>query len=300
MCIRDRPRWALISSKRARVRLLSCSRWRNFNSVVASGTDWRDRSMPTKSRSAWLSYSASSSASSARPYHCCRQYMRSMVGTPIGWRPTRPLVGYSGSMTAISRAHGTMRSISPRNFSRRVRFFFIAYSALAKLRCDIGVLSLDSVLLRMHAPCRVRRIDQQFPNQLPLVEVERGCAACHADAQALDDALLHLIVNARDAMPDGGCLGLSAHEGGWLTDDSPAVALSVSDSSVGMTADVAERAALPFFTTKMNAPWAGMGLSAVHGFVRQSGGTMAVRSSPNAGTTVTLNLPRHRADAQTG
>src|SRR5664280_283606 len=163
MCIRDRPRWALISSKRARVRLLSCSRWRNFNSVVASGTDWRDRSMPTKSRSAWLSYSASSSASSARPYHCCRQYMRSMVGTPIGWRPTRPLVGYSGSMTAISRAHGTMRSISPRNFSRRVRFFFIAYSALAKLRCDIGVLSLDSVLLRMHAPCRVRRIDQQFP-----------------------------------------------------------------------------------------------------------------------------------------
>src|SRR5664280_741975 len=166
MCIRDRPRWALISSKRARVRLLSCSRWRNFNSVVASGTDWRDRSMPTKSRSAWLSYSASSSASSARPYHCCRQYMRSMVGTPIGWRPTRPLVGYSGSMTAISRAHGTMRSISPRNFSRRVRFFFIAYSALAKLRCDIGVLSLDSVLLRMHAPCRVRRIDQQFLREL--------------------------------------------------------------------------------------------------------------------------------------
>lgn len=132
------------------------------------------------------------------------------------------------------------------------------------------------------------------------VEVERGCAACHADAQALDDALLHLIVNARDAMPDGGCLGLSAHEGGWLADDSPAVALSVSDSGVGMTADVAERAALPFFTTKMNAPWAGMGLSAVHGFVRQSGGTMAVRSSPNAGTTVTLNLPRHRAEAQTG
>src|SRR5664280_1009024 len=163
MCIRDRPRWALISSKRARVRLLSCSRWRNFNSVVASGTDWRDRSMPTKSRSAWLSYSASSSASSARPYRCCRQYMRSMVVTPMGWRPTRPLLGYSGSMTAIRRVHGTMRSISPRNFSRRVRFFFIAYSALAKLRCDIGVLSLDSVLLRMHAPCRVRRIDQQFP-----------------------------------------------------------------------------------------------------------------------------------------
>src|SRR5674476_1584012 len=155
-------RWALISSKRARVRLLSCSRWRNLSSVVASGTDSRDRSTPTKSRSAWLSYSASSSASSARPYHCCRQYMRSMVGTPIGWRPTRPLVGYSGSMTAISRAHGTMRSISPRNFSRRVRFFFIAYSALAKLRCDMLVLSLAMVLRCMHAPCRTGRIDQHF------------------------------------------------------------------------------------------------------------------------------------------
>ena len=55
-------------------------------------------------------------------------------GTPTGWRPTRPLVGYRGSITAIKRPHGTMRSISARNFSRRVRFFFIAYSALAKLR----------------------------------------------------------------------------------------------------------------------------------------------------------------------
>lgn len=86
-------RWALISSNRALVRSLSSSRRLNFSSVVASGTDSRDRSMPTKSRGAWLSYSASSSASSARPYHCCRQYMRSIRGTPIGCRPTRPRVG---------------------------------------------------------------------------------------------------------------------------------------------------------------------------------------------------------------
>lgn len=110
---------------------------------------------------------------------------------------------------------------------------------------------------------------------------------------------MSLVVNARDAMPDGGRLGLSAQEG-RLPDDSPAVALSVSDSGVGMTADVTQRAALPFFTTKTNAPWAGMGLSAVYGFVRQSGGSMTVRSSSNAGTTVTLYLPQHRAEAQTG
>ena len=60
--------------------------------------------------------------------------MRSILGTPIGWRPTRPLDGYSGSITATNRAHGTTRSISARNFSRRVRFFFNAHSALAKLR----------------------------------------------------------------------------------------------------------------------------------------------------------------------
>ena len=67
--------------------------------------------------------------------------MRSILGTPIGCRPTRPLVGYSGSITPIRRDHGTTRSMSARNLSRRVRFFFIEYSALAKLRWFIsGVL----------------------------------------------------------------------------------------------------------------------------------------------------------------
>jgi signal transduction histidine kinase len=131
-----------------------------------------------------------------------------------------------------------------------------------------------------------------------VVEVERDCAACHADARALADALLRLVANARDAMPDGGCLRLSAHGGCRLRDDSPAVALSVSDSGGGMTADVAERAAWPFFTTKTNDPWAGMGLPAVEGFARQSGGSMAVQSSPNAGTTVTLYLPSFALNEQ--
>jgi hypothetical protein len=64
-----------------------------------------------------------------------------LVSGDYDWRPTRPLVGYNGSITAISRAHGTTRSISARNTSRRVRFFSIAYSALAKLRwLMIGIL----------------------------------------------------------------------------------------------------------------------------------------------------------------
>jgi hypothetical protein len=59
--------------------------------------------------------------------------MRSIRSTPIGWQPPRPLVGYNGSSTALRRDHGTTHSIFARNFSRRVRFFFVAYSALAKL-----------------------------------------------------------------------------------------------------------------------------------------------------------------------
>ena len=70
--------------------------------------------------------------------------MLSIRGTPMGCRPTRPLVGYSGSMTVINRDHGTTRSISARNFSRRVRFFFNAYSALAKLRWFMSVRPQES------------------------------------------------------------------------------------------------------------------------------------------------------------
>jgi hypothetical protein len=84
---------ALTSARIAAVRSCCSSNRRNFSSVVASGTSSRPRSMPTNSRIAWLSYSASSSASSASVYHCCRKYMRSMRGTPIGGRPTLPLLG---------------------------------------------------------------------------------------------------------------------------------------------------------------------------------------------------------------
>lgn len=85
----------------------------------------------------------------------------------IGGRPTRPLFGYSGSITAISRAHGTMRSISARNFSRRVRFFFIAYSALAKLRWLIVLAVLAGALSstrRRLVATTARRINQHLPS----------------------------------------------------------------------------------------------------------------------------------------
>jgi hypothetical protein len=89
--------------------------------------------------------------------------MRSIFGTPIGWRPTRPLVGYAGSITAINFAHGTTRFISARNFSRRVRFFFKANSALAKLRWLMVGVAAVFMTLGMHGACLTLRIDQRFP-----------------------------------------------------------------------------------------------------------------------------------------
>src|SRR4051794_29314193 len=96
---------------------------------------------------------AQSSAGAVAQYSAgADKYMRSIFGIPIGRRPTRPLFGYSGSITAISLGHGTMRSISARNFSRRVRFFFIAYSALAKLRWLIVVLPSSADLIVNASP----------------------------------------------------------------------------------------------------------------------------------------------------
>ncbi|MDQ8017178.1 MAG: ATP-binding protein [Bordetella sp.] len=138
------------------------------------------------------------------------------------------------------------------------------------------------------------------PRLCVCVDVAHGCPPCHADAQALREALINLVVNARDAMPDGGRIRLSAApvtaEGGL-----PAVAVSVSDNGVGMTPEFARRAVQPFVTTKDNAPSAGMGLAASDGFARQSNGFLKIDSRAGSGVTVTLVLPQatqaHRTDS---
>jgi PAS domain S-box-containing protein len=119
------------------------------------------------------------------------------------------------------------------------------------------------------------------------------------DPAPLEAALLNLAENARDAMPDGGSLTIGAvnrsvDEAG---DDLPAghyVALTVADTGVGMSADTRRRAIEPFFTTKPVGQGAGLGLSMVYGFAKQSRGTVVIDSEVGRGTTVTLFLPRAR------
>ncbi len=121
--------------------------------------------------------------------------------------------------------------------------------------------------------------------------------AVMADAGQLEAALINLAVNARDAMPHGGCLRISAYE----ADADPTLVrpgrygvISVADTGIGMTADTLAQACEPFFSTKgLNGT--GLGLSMVQGFVRQSGGEAHIMSAPNEGTTIELWLPSANA-----
>jgi CheY-like chemotaxis protein len=128
------------------------------------------------------------------------------------------------------------------------------------------------------------------------------------DANQLENALLNLCINARDAMPDGGRLTIETANR-WLDErtardrDLPPgqyVSLCVSDTGSGMTPQMMARAFDPFFTTKPLGLGTGLGLSMVHGFVRQSGGEVRIYSEPGQGTMVCLYLPRHLGEDAAG
>ncbi|MYM33316.1 response regulator [Duganella sp. FT94W] len=126
------------------------------------------------------------------------------------------------------------------------------------------------------------------------------------DIGQIENALLNLCLNARDAMSDGGKLTIAtanrtldqqaAASHGVAAGDY--VALSVSDTGAGMTPEVLARAFEPFFTTKPAGQGTGLGLSMVYGFAGQSGGTVRIDSAPGRGATVSLLLPRHAGAAE--
>ncbi|MBI2891625.1 MAG: PAS domain S-box protein [Nitrospirae bacterium] len=162
---------------------------------------------------------------------------------------------------------------------------------------QVQVLDLNEVI--MSAERMLRRLvgdDVEFRLRLA-----SNTGRVAADRVQLEQVLMNLVVNARDAMPRGGSLSLST-SGEVLGGDRPAqlhglasgpyVRLSVVDTGIGMDEETLSRAFEPFFTTKGQGKGTGLGLSTVYGIVQQAGGTVFAESEPEQGSTFTLYLPR--------
>jgi len=173
----------------------------------------------------------------------------------------------------------------------------LAFSRQQTLKLE--AVALPELVLGMHS-----LIKQSIGAKIAIdTHFELGLPRIKADAHQLETALLNLVLNARDAMPEGGKIVISARPAP-LTETPPGSAtadhyllMEVADSGEGMDADTLEKAIDPFFTTKGVGKGTGLGLSMVHGIVEQLGGKLKLQSIPGSGTTVQLWLPVADADS---
>jgi PAS domain S-box-containing protein len=171
----------------------------------------------------------------------------------------------------------------------------LAFSRIQRI--NIAAVAVNDLVRRM------KDLLRHATGNLVSVELELDSEAGHAlcDANQLENALLNLALNARDAMPEGGTLVISTRA---LPSQPPAelaggdyVELAVTDTGTGMSPEVAARATEPFFSTKPTGKGTGLGLAQVYGIVSQSGGAMRIESEPGRGTAVRLVL-RQASDAE--
>ena len=173
---------------------------------------------------------------------------------------------------------------------------FSRKQALMPTAIDLNMLIIDmSDLLR-------RTMGERIEIRIKGAE---GLWACQADQSQLENALLNLTINARDAMPDGGLLTIETANltlgdefSAAQADVEPGdyVMLGVSDSGTGIPPETLKHVFEPFFTTKEVGKGSGLGLSMVYGFAKQSGGNVTIYSEPGDGTTVKIYLPRSTAE----
>jgi signal transduction histidine kinase len=148
------------------------------------------------------------------------------------------------------------------------------------------VLSMRSLL--KHLLGEAVRIDTLVSETIPPLRCDR---------EELENAIMNMALNSREAMPDGGLLIIEARRCQQSGHSQECIALSVLDSGGGMPPEVAAQAFRPFFTTKGAAGGTGLGLSSVRGFAQRQGGTAEIRTSESGGTCVTLHLPIRTEEA---
>lgn len=129
-----------------------------------------------------------------------------------------------------------------------------------------------------------------------VLELDPAAGVMRADAADIEQAIINLAVNARDAMPDGGKLTIATAL--KFAASAKRLVLSISDTGIGMTDEVKSHIFEPFFTTKAPGRGTGLGLATVYGVVTQSGGRITVRSAPGAGSTFRMVFPRVEAEPE--
>ena len=166
---------------------------------------------------------------------------------------------------------------------------------------DVGLVDV-SQLVREIGLMLSRVISEDIEVRMPMLAHR---ALVRADKSQLEQIVVNLAVNARDAMPHGGHIAIEVIEetlgAGTLPDapqlaPGPYVVLAVSDTGHGMDPETARRAVEPFFTTKGPTEGSGLGLSTSYGIVTQLGGTLVIRTAPGSGTSVRIYLPAASAE----
>jgi len=196
-----------------------------------------------------------------------------------------------GNAAALQKIDTAIRStLRGSDLTQRLLAFARQQSLAPKLtQIDDLIRSMRDLLLRPLGPAIEVRFD-----------LAGGLQPAEIDQARLETSLLNLVINARDAMPEGGRLTIATANVAIGPDDirqseglTPGdyILISVSDDGAGMTAEVRARAFDPFFTTKGIGKGTGLGLSMVYGFVKQSGGHVELASEVGRGTTVMIYLP---------
>ncbi len=175
---------------------------------------------------------------------------------------------------------------------------FLARQLLTFARKDVRTpraLSIDDIVADTAAT-----LGRLLPANIMLhVETASG-ETVYADEAQLQQVIINVAINSRDALPEGGAITISTHRSeppeGWSSDDNqepPAgwVAVDVADNGVGMDEQIRQLVFEPFFTTKERGQGTGLGLATSYGIIRQSGGHISIDSTKGQGTTVTLYLP---------